>query len=99
MRRAISVARSNVMPGDQPVSTYGFLRAPNGTFTTFDVPGSNSGDGAGTVPASINSSGTITGTYFVNLNISHCFVRNAADGTIVALDDPPNANFSTAANI
>ncbi|PYT26012.1 MAG: hypothetical protein DMG58_23295 [Acidobacteria bacterium] len=68
---------------------HGFLRAPDGTFTTFDVPGSNSANGAGTVPASINSSGTVTGTYFVNLNISHCFVRNAADGTIVALDDPP----------
>ena len=44
----------------------GFLRAPDGTITTFDPPGYT-----GTDPAGINSAGTIIGV----VNPGHGFVR------------------------
>lgn len=48
----------------------GFVRAPDGTFTTFAVPGA-----AITVPVSINSKGQITGSSCVN-GICTCFLRD-----------------------
>jgi hypothetical protein len=54
---------------------HGFLRAPNGKFTTFDPPGSQ----ITTSPSAINPSGAITGSYydanyFVNF-LQHGFLR------------------------
>ena len=66
--------------------THGFLRTRDGTFTTFDAPGS-----AGTVPAGINPAGAITGAYFVagSLFLTPGFVRTPG-GTFITFN-PPNS--------
>lgn len=54
---------------------HGFLRARNGTITTFDAPGAGTAPGQGTVADDINPEGVITGFYFDANNVSHGFVR------------------------
>ena len=61
-------------------TAHGFVRAADGTITTFDPPGSQY-----TYPNSINPAGTITG-YYTDY-AQHGFVR-AADGTITTFDPP-----------
>jgi len=61
---------------DSTNAAHGFLRAPDGTITEFDVPG----DSGGTVPyGGINPAGTITG-YYCNQTNCYGFLRSA-DGT------------------
>jgi len=50
--------------------THGFLRAPDGTITTFDPP-----DSVFTVPESINPAGVIAGTYQDASGTTHGFLR------------------------
>ena len=64
---------------------HGFLRAPDGTITTFDPPGS-----IYTVPTSINPSGAITGYYQDASQGWHGFLR-ATDGTLTTFDPPGSA--------
>jgi WD40 repeat protein len=59
---------------------HGFVRAADGTITTFDV------GPRVTFPASINPSGEITGWYFDANGAAHAFVRDR-DGTITTFDD------------
>ena len=59
----------------------GFLRAPDGTITKFDVPGSR-----GTRPAGINREGAIAGSY-EGAGATHGFLR-APDGTFTKFDVP-----------
>src|SRR5207249_12043628 len=54
--------------------SHGFLRAPDGAFTTFDAPGAGTGLGQGTVALSINRNGAITGSY-LDATGNHGFVR------------------------
>jgi hypothetical protein len=68
----------------------GFVRAPNGTFTTFAVPGALSANGG----ASVNSAGDFTGAYAAPSSGSstsnysyHGFLRTA-NGAIVTFDVP-----------
>jgi predicted membrane protein len=61
---------------------HGFLRAPDGSFTTFDVPG----DVFGTFGSGINSAGVITGTYCDAITC-HGFLR-APDGSFTTFDPP-----------
>jgi hypothetical protein len=61
---------------------HGFLRARDGTFTTFDPPGS-----VQTAPASINPAGEIAGLYLDPNGIAHAF-RRARDGTFTTFDFP-----------
>ena len=63
---------------------HGFLRAPDGTFTTFDPPGSTE-----TMPASINPAGVITGfwTHTGHFGVPRGFVRSS-DGIITVFDVP-----------
>jgi hypothetical protein len=63
---------------------HGFLRAPDGAFTTFDAPG-----GSSTFANSINPAGAIAGYYdvFTTSIVFHGFLR-AADGTITTFDAP-----------
>ena len=64
---------------------FGFVRHPNGKFTSFD-PGFN------TQPTSINNKGASTGSYQdIDLTHFHGFVRSP-DGTITLFDD---ASFCT----
>jgi hypothetical protein len=69
---------------------HGFLRARDGTFTTFDPPGSTL-----TVPQGINAARTITGFYFDVNSVFHGFLR-APDGTFTTFD-APGAVLGTAA--
>lgn len=56
---------------------HGFLRNPDGTFTTFDAPHANTSVGSfsGTFPVSINDQGVITGYYLDANNVNHGFLR------------------------
>ena len=66
---------------------HGAVRAPDGTFTEFDVPGAGTGPGQGTNPSGINPAGTIPGFYIDSSGVNHGFVR-AKDGTITTVDVP-----------
>jgi hypothetical protein len=55
---------------------HGFVRASDGTITTFDVPGAGTGAGQGTLPLLNNAEGAITG-YDIDANGAfHGFLRN-----------------------
>jgi hypothetical protein len=64
---------------------HGFLRAPDGTFTTFDAPSAGTGSNQGTFALAINTAGAITGYYLDANAVSHGFLR-ATSGTFTALD-------------
>ena len=70
---------------------HGFLRAPDGTITSFDAPGACSAStcgGSGTYGVmSINPAGAITGSYFDPSDLRHGFLR-APDGTFTTVDAP-----------
>jgi uncharacterized membrane protein len=72
---------------------HGFLRAPEGTFVSFDAPGGVNG----TVPGAINPAGAITGIYFDVNGATHGFLR-ATNGLITTID-PPGSIFTTANSI
>jgi hypothetical protein len=61
---------------------HGYVRAPDGTFTTFDAPGSQA-----TITDSINPAGVIAGFYGDASVVFHGFVR-AEDGTFATFDAP-----------
>jgi hypothetical protein len=63
----------------------GFVRMPDGTLTLFDVPGAGSGNGQGTFPTGVNSSGTIAGWYMDSSNVGRSFVQTAG-GTATSFD-------------
>jgi len=56
---------------------HGFLRSPEGTFTSFDAPGADltAGDYNGTFPVNINNSGLIAGFYTDASYVPHGFIR------------------------
>ena len=66
---------------------HGFVRAADGTITTFDIPGAGTGAFQGTFPGGINPAGTIPGTYTDSSGVNHGFVR-ARDGTVTTFDIP-----------
>jgi hypothetical protein len=53
----------------------GYLRAPDGTITTFDAPGAGTGYFQGTYPANNNPAGAITGNYTDTNDVNHGFLR------------------------
>ena len=59
--------------------SHGFLRTPNGTFTTFDVP-----DATTTYPGAINSRGCVTGY----AQIPHGAFYRMRNGTFTTFDVP-----------
>ena len=61
---------------------HGFLRAYDGTLTTFDAPGSNY-----TNPIGINRAGEITG-FYLDSNVAMRGFLRARDGTLTAVDFP-----------
>jgi hypothetical protein len=68
---------------------HGFLRSPEGTFTNFEAPGSdtNPNDFNGTLPNAINDAGAITGIYFDVNNVGHGFLRSPK-GAFTTFDVP-----------
>jgi hypothetical protein len=69
---------------------HGFLRSPDGKFTTFDAPGAGTGSFEGTgcpsdCPTSLNDWGAITGTYIDANFVFHGYLRSP-NGNIVTVD-------------
>jgi hypothetical protein len=71
--------------GDANANHHGFVRAADGTITSFDAPDASTGSGKGTFPESINTSGVIAG--YCNCKGENGFVR-AAGGTITNFEVP-----------
>jgi hypothetical protein len=74
---------------------HGFLRSPEGKFTTFEAPGADTtvNSGNGTFAESINDLGEITGNYADATGTAHGFVRSLW-GTFTTFDVPGGANGS-----
>lgn len=66
---------------------HGYLRSPDGAFTTFDVPGAGQGPTQGTFPIGLNDSGLITGYYLDSNNVFHGFLRSTF-GRFTEFDAP-----------
>lgn len=74
---------------DSSFETHGFLRAKDGTVTSFDAPGAIHG----TYPVFITPQGSVVGTYF-DANFSSDIFERAKDGTLTTLEIPsPGAIF------
>jgi hypothetical protein len=70
---------------DQSGVNHGYVRAPDGTITTFDVSGAGTGPTQGTFVGGINPEGTVMSTYVDPSSAYHGYVR-APDGTITTFD-------------
>ncbi len=68
---------------------HGFVRTPQGRFTTFESPGADTTPGSfnGTLPFAINDVGTISGFYSDLNGAAHGFVRSP-EGTFKTFDVP-----------
>lgn len=66
---------------------HGFLRSPDGVYTTIDVAAAGTGAFQGTAAIGINEEGTIVGGYTDANGLNHGFIR-ARDGTITTFDVP-----------
>ena len=68
---------------------HGFLRTPNGKFTTFEAPGADTTAGSfnGTSPSSINDLGVITGSFSDATGLNHGFIRTP-EGKFTTFDVP-----------
>lgn len=69
---------------------HGFLRSPEGKFTTFDAPGAGTASYQGTgcfsdCPVVLNDWGAITGNYIDANYTTHGYLRSP-EGTIVTVD-------------
>jgi uncharacterized repeat protein (TIGR03803 family) len=73
---------------------HGFLRATDGTFTSFDAPGAGTtGSYPGTFGFTINAAGTIAGVYTDNNSVFHGFLFTPAlTATTTALTPAPTPN-------
>jgi len=86
---------------DENLALHGFLRTIDGTFTTFDIPNALAEfPFQGTIPASINDSGTVTGFYFDTTKNSdlRVFIR-ATNGSFTTFDTPQLGSFGGSAPI
>jgi len=75
---------------------HGFLRSPEGKFTTFEAPAADTTPGSfnGTSPSNINDLGVITGNYWDANGFSHGFVRSP-NGKFTTFDVPGAGGFGT----
>lgn len=67
--------------------SHGFLRSPDGKFTTFDPPGVGNTAGFGTIVHAVNLQGVVAGGYYDSNIEAHPFVRNL-DGTFTTFVVP-----------
>jgi hypothetical protein len=79
---------------DKKSVLHGFLRSPEGKFTTFEAPGTNTVAGSGTSAVSINDRGEIIGYYSDVNSFTRGFLRSP-DGQIKTLDVPGVAGYGT----
>ncbi len=74
---------------------HGFIRTPDGKYTSFDDPQASSGlTFQGTVGYNIDDSGTISGVYSDSNNVSHVFLRSPR-GEFTSFDVPGAAGIGT----
>jgi hypothetical protein len=73
---------------------YGFVRSPEGNFTTFEEPDADLGSFNGTAPCCINDLGEITGVYYDATGFSHGFVRSPG-GKFTSFDVPGAGGYGT----
>jgi hypothetical protein len=73
---------------DGYTAAQGFVRAANGTITTFGAAGAGTGELQGTFPAWINAEGTITGEYTDADGVLHGLVRDASGVAITSFQVP-----------
>src|SRR5450755_827227 len=68
---------------------HGFVRSPEGKFTSFEAPGADltPGDFNGTNPNAINDAGAIAGVYYDVNTVAHGFLRSP-DGRMTSFDPP-----------
>lgn len=72
---------------------HGFLRASNGTVTSFDAPGAGTSSYQGTAGISINAAGTIVGAYADSNSVIHAFVLTMAQvATTAKISSTPSAS-------
>lgn len=86
--------------GDTNGVLHGFVRAPNGIIRTFDVPGSGSGPGQGTLVTfgdGINSEEAIATGYIDSSGMDHGAIRTPK-GTFTKFD-PPGSVFTDVSGI
>jgi hypothetical protein len=67
---------------------HGFVRAANGTFTSFDAPNAALTALSGTVPLAINIAGDIVGFYKDSSLTTRGFLRKASSSTFTNIDAP-----------
>ncbi len=73
---------------------HGFLRSPEGRFTTFEAPGASIGPYSGTTPTGINDLGGLTGYYTDANSVAHGFLRSP-DGKFTTFDVPGSGGFGS----
>ncbi len=81
---------------------HGYIRSPDGKFTSFDAPGAGTGNSQGTgcpsdCPVSLNNFGAVAGAYIDGTNVLHVYVRSPG-GKIVTVD-PAGSTFTFPAGI
>lgn len=88
-----AINASGVVTGyytDSTGTNHGFMYSA-GNYTSFDAPAAantgHSGLSSGTVPASIDAAGDVTGSYIDSSLVRHGFIRSAS-GTVTILDAP-----------
>jgi hypothetical protein len=96
---AMGINNSGVITGsylDVNEVNYGFLRAPDGKYTTFQAPGADTTPGSfnGTSPSAINDLGVVTGSYGDAKSFFHGFLRGP-DGKYVTFDVPGAGGYGT----
>jgi uncharacterized membrane protein len=74
---------------------HGFIRSPDGKFTSFEAPGADTTQGSynGTQPNSINDCGEITGNFSDAQGVVHGFLRSP-DGKFTKFDVPGAGGYS-----
>jgi hypothetical protein len=72
---------------DANLVLHGYIRAPDGTFSYFDISGGGTGPSQGTEPLNINAHSDITGAYIDANGVYHGFLRYA-DGANAKFDAP-----------
>jgi hypothetical protein len=85
----------SINPGGEIAGSYvdannvmhGFVRAPGGKFTTFEVPGQGTGAGQGVAVNNNNPNGAVAGLYLDANFVQHGFVRTPG-GTFTTFDAP-----------
>jgi predicted membrane protein len=91
--KPIAINSAGIITGtyaDSSGGYHGFVRATNGTITTFDAPGGTTGVCGGfcrTIPTGIDTAGDIVGSYADSNEKHHGFIR-PANGGIVTFDIP-----------